>query len=139
MFSKILIVAFGLLMAVAAAKPGLAQPAPQLKSVSVAAVLSTGYSRQWDYPRGALVTPQDHSGPELIVVTFDDGYSLSQKATFLGSPMTQYKTEQYPSRGPITGYYRYWYINTPFTSGNFSYESVSIGSVRKFGTSIKIR
>ena len=119
-----------------------AQPAPNLKSIRVVGVLSTGYQRQYDTVTiGALVTPNDHFGPELIVVTLEEGYSItnSQRATFLGQPMRQVRTERYPSTGPITGFYRYWYVKTPFTSGNFAFEASSINTGRKLGTSIKIR
>jgi hypothetical protein len=140
MFKKTLLVIFAVLTVNSFSVQ--AQPAPNLKSIRVVAVLSTGYKRQYDtVPIGALVTPNDHSGPELIVVTLEDGYSItnSQRATFLGLPMQQFKTEPYPSTGPIKGFYRHWYVKTPFTSGNFASEASSINTGRKSGTSIRIR
>lgn len=128
---------FGLLILMGTAQ---AQPAPALTSVRAYAARSTGHL-DWDYiPNGGFATTSPgHSGPELVVVTFEQGYSASQQAKFNGRSMSLIRTEPYPSRGPIQGYYRYWYISTPFTSGQFTYSAVSIRTFRTFSTFANIR
>lgn len=121
-----------------------AQPAPPLTAMYVYRVTSTGYTNgaQWDYPpQGALITPQDHSGPELLVGVYEQGYARTQVAFFNGFPMQLVQSQAlYNAQNQIYGYIRYYYIRTPFTGGTFRCQATSINWPNNtMSTSISIR
>lgn len=117
----------------------LAQPAPGLTSVSVTRVKSSAVPGGENINSNMFSTSRDHSGPLLQVETFDFGYSSYREATFGGRSMREVSSQAYPSRGPAIGFFRVWQIQTPYTSGNFTYKANSRTTGYRYYTSLNIR
>ena len=133
-----------LMAAACSASLATAQPAPALTAEYVVGVKSTGYTngQQWDYvPQGAFITPGNHTGPELLVAVYEQGYANNQIAFFNGMRMQLLQSQPLVNaQSQIYGYIRYYYIQTPFTSGTFRCQSTSINfPFNTLSTSLSIK
>lgn len=109
-----------------------AQPAPPLTEMYVCEVSSSARPAWEPIKPNSLSTPNDlHGGTWLKVKVFERGYATGQVATFNGTPMKLYESEMLSGADRrVYGFYRYYYVQTRFTSGRFACSARSLNFPR---------